>query len=90
MEALSCYHACMSKQLTLRGVPDEVARQLEKVSHESGQSVNAVVNDILADAVGEQGRRRRLERYATWTPEDQAEFEQALQAQRQVDQAMWR
>jgi len=80
----------MSKQLTIRAVPDDVARQLERVSHESGRSVNSVVNDILAEAVGEQGRRRRLQRYATWTPHDEAEFEQALQAQRQVDEAMWR
>ncbi len=80
----------MAKQLTIRGVSEEVGCRLENLSHAKGQSVNATVLEILGSAVGVEERRRRLERYATWTPEDLAEFQESLAAQRQVDEELWR
>ena len=71
--------------MTIRGVPEEVRRRLRSLSHARGQSVSATVLQILEAAVGVDERRRRLERYATWTEEDLAEFESALRAQRVVD-----
>lgn len=90
MQARSCYHACMSKQVTIRGVPDEVGHRLERVSRERGQSVNATVLQILEDAVGVNTRRRRLMKHATWSAKDQAEFDEALAQQRGIDEALWR
>jgi predicted transcriptional regulator len=90
MQAEWCYHAYMAKQLTIRGVSDEVADRLDRLSRESGQSVNTTVNRILEEALGVDGRRRRLERYATWTPADAAEFDAALAAQRGIDEKLWR
>jgi len=49
-----------------------------------------VVLGILEAAVGVDERRHRLARYATWTPEDIAEFNEALAAQRLVDDPLWR
>jgi plasmid stability protein len=80
----------MSKQLTIRGVPDEVGQRLESLSEARHQSVNATVLEILTTAVGVDQRRRRLERYATWTPDDLAEFQPALEEQRQIDDDLWR
>ena len=80
----------MGKQMTIRGVPDDVARRLERLSRERGQSLNATVNQVLAEAVGVQERRARLERYMTWTAEDLAEFEQTLKSQRVIDEELWR
>lgn len=80
----------MPKQLTIRGVPDEVARRLERLSRARGQSVNTTVVHLLAAAVGADERRRRLQRYATWTAEDLDEFQKALAEQRVVDEALWR
>lgn len=80
----------MGKQLTIRGVSEEVGQRLESLSRERGQSVNTTVLEILAAAVGIDERRRRLARYATWTPEDVAEFQQALAAQRTIDDPLWR
>ena len=79
----------MTKQLTIRGVPKPVAERLETLSRMRGQSVNATVNEILLDAVGDDALRRRLERYATWTPVDLAEFEGALAVQRKIDASLW-
>lgn len=80
----------MSKQLTIRGVPDELGRRLEQISRTKGQSVNATVLEILSEAVGIDERRARLERYMTWTAEDLAEFESALKPQRTVDEDLWK
>ena len=80
----------MAKQLTVRGVSDEIDRRLESLSRERGQSVNSIVLEILEKAVGVDERRRRLERYATWTQEDLEEFQKALDEQRQIDEELWR
>jgi plasmid stability protein len=90
MPAHWCYHAGMSKQLTIRGVPEEVGRKLRSVSRAKGQSVNATVLEILAAAVGADERRRKLARYVTWDQEDLRELDEALRAQRAIDVALWR
>ena len=89
MPAYICYHAFMPRQLTIRGVDDEVAERLERLSRAQNKSVNAVVLGILEGAVDARERKRRLKRYTTWTAEDLAEFSDALQGQRQVDTDLW-
>jgi len=80
----------MPKQLTVRNVPDRVAAKLETMSSSKGQSVNTTVLEILASAVGDSERRARLARYVTWSDEDAATFQEALEEQRQVDVDLWR
>lgn len=79
----------MAKQLTIRGVPTEVAESLRYLSARRGESVNSTVLRILKGALGVEGRRRYLERYATWTEQDADDFERALRAQRKVDESDW-
>jgi plasmid stability protein len=80
----------MGKQLTIRGVSEEIENKLKSVSRARGQSVNATVLEILATAVGVSERRQRLSRYVTWNREDLAEFNDALAAQRSTDDPLWR
>ncbi len=80
----------MPRQLTVRGVSEEIAERLESLSRERRQSVNATVLEILAAGVGVEERRRRLERYVTWSREDLASFEGALALQRTIDDELWR
>jgi plasmid stability protein len=80
----------MARQLTIRGVSEEVGRRLEGVSRAKGQSVNATVLEILASALGVDERRRKLTRYMTWNQDDLAEFNEALAAQRSIDDPLWR
>ena len=79
----------MGKQLTIRGLADEVAERLKQLSVERGTSVNATVVQILKGAVGVHERRTRLARYATWTDDDFAEFNDTLTSQRVVDDDLW-
>jgi plasmid stability protein len=89
MQAQTCYHACMSKQMTIRGVSEELAGKLQRLSQARGLSVNTTVLEILQQAVGTDARRERLARYATWTPEDFAQVEDAVTAQRVIDESLW-
>jgi hypothetical protein len=79
----------MAKQLTIRGVSDELGRRLTRLSRDRGQSVNATALSILEDAVGVNARRARLKRYATWSVADVAEFDRALADQRVIDDELW-
>ena len=80
----------MAKQLTIRGVSPELSQRLDAVRRARGVSLNAAVLPFLEQAVGVDERRSRLLRYATWTADDLAEFEEALSAQRTVDEHLWR
>lgn len=80
----------MAKQITVRGVPDEVSRRITVLSRTRGKSVNSTVLEILERAVDVVERRNRLERFATWNEEDLAEFDEALSAQRRIDEDIWR
>jgi len=80
----------MGKQMTIRGIPEEVAAKLLRLSRERGRSVNTTVLEILNQAVGMDARRERLARYATWTSEDLAQVEDAVAAQRVIDDSLWR
>ena len=80
----------MAKRLTIRGVPEDVARKLQRLSKRRGLSVNTAVLDILRQAVGSDARRERLARYATWTTDDLAQVEEAVAAQRVIDESPWR
>jgi plasmid stability protein len=77
-------------QLTIRGVSDELGRRLARVSRERNQSMNALALEILEQAVGTSGRRRRLQRYATWSADEAAAFDRALAEQRVIDDDLWR
>ena len=80
----------MANQLTIRGVSDEVDQRLKILGREKGKSINAVVIEILETALGVDKRRRRLDRYVTWTQEDLKEFEKTLEQQRVIDEEIWR
>lgn len=79
----------MPKQLTVRGVSDELGRRLTRMSREQGQSVNTTLLRILEQAAGIDDRRRRLGRYATWSAADTVEFDRALADQRTLDNDLW-
>ncbi|MFZ0428922.1 MAG: hypothetical protein WAO20_12465 [Acidobacteriota bacterium] len=79
----------MTRQLTVRGVPDEVGLRLDTISRAKGKSVNRLVLEILEAAVSVDERRERLKRYVTWTEQDLREFEEILETQRKIDDELW-
>ena len=47
----------MAQQLTVRSVPDDVGKRLDRISRARGKSLNAVVLDTLTESVGVDARR---------------------------------
>jgi hypothetical protein len=78
------------KQITIRNPSPELARRLKSLSEARGESLNSTILRLLEEAVGIHERRERLRRYATWSEGDRREFEEALDAQRAIDEALWR
>jgi hypothetical protein len=79
------------KVITVRNVSPQMARRLKALAESSGTSVNATILRLLDQSLGLHERRKRLEEhYATWTKSDFQEFQDALQAQRTIDDDLWR
>lgn len=79
------------RQITIRNVSPELASKLKALAQTAGTSVNSAVLRLLEDALGVDQRRRRIEeRYGTWTEQDFREFDEALRAQRKIDDKLWR
>ena len=78
-----------SSQITLRNVDPALSSRLRAISEERRESLNSTVLHILRKAVGLDQRRERLQRYATWNGDDAREFNDALAAQRVVDERSW-
>ena len=77
------------KQITIRGPSPELVERLRALSEARGESLNATILHLLEEALGVEARRQRLRRAATWTDEDAAELEEALRAQRVIDDDLW-
>ena len=78
------------RQITVRNPSPELTRRLKAIAEARGQSLNTTILELLQEAVGINGRRERLQRYATWTQQDYEEFESAQALQRTIDEDLWR
>jgi hypothetical protein len=82
------------RHLTIRDIPSELARALDRERRQTGASLNQTVKDLLARALGLRpgvSARNGLERLAgTWSDEDLREFEEAVVPLRRIDDELWR
>lgn len=82
------------KHLTIRNVPPQLARALEKEKKRRGISLNKMVIELLCQVlgVGKGGLRRNgLKRLAgSWSAEEQARFDAAVAPLEAVDEDLWR
>lgn len=82
------------RHLTVRNVPEELARALEREKRMRGRSLNQTVIDLLRQALGlDPGSRydNGLAALAgTWTKAEHAAFEGAVQPFGEVDEELWR
>lgn len=82
-------------QLTVRDVDPPLNDALKHEAEARGMSVNRLVLLLLRESVGLSPRHRPpafddLDHLAgTWSPEEAAEFERHLAAQRRIDEEQW-
>ena len=80
------------KNITVRNVPDELAKALQRERTRRGQSLNQTVIDLLKQRLGVGvARSNGLARLAgTWTEEESARFEDAVAPFERVDEELWK
>ena len=67
-----------------------LAHYEEQTEGEAVAEDEAALEDRSQTVMGVAERRQRLARYTTWTAEDLEEFNEALAAQRIIDDPLWR
>jgi hypothetical protein len=85
-----------TKTITVRGVPPQVARVIERRRSETGESVNRLVLELLEEGAGVRKRKRRVRYHdldslaGAWTRGEAAKFNRVLAAQRPIDDELWK
>ena len=85
------------KQITLRSIPDEVKKTVQKEAARKGVSINKAIISLLERAVGMKTPAKKKVLYhdldhlaGLWSREEAASFDKALNAQRKVDAELWK
>ena len=80
------------KPITLRNLPEPVARAVRERAAKYHISLNKAVIQILEQATGSQRPpSNELDRFfGTWTKEEADEFDRSLAEQRRIDPEMWK
>ena len=88
--ACNAYTGCM--QYTIRKLPARLDKLIRRRAKEEGKSLNTVAVEALMQAFGLRGSAQSYRDVSdlagTWV--DDAAVEEALEAQRVVDDEMWR
>jgi plasmid stability protein len=82
-----------AKHLTVRNVPEDVARALAAERRRSGESLNKTIIELLRRALdmNRLAPDNGLGALAgTWSAEDLAEFEEATRCFETIDEDLWR
>jgi hypothetical protein len=83
------------KTITLRRIPRDLARVIEKRAREKGLSLAKTVLDLCQEGAGIRRPTQPVVHHdldalaGTWTPEEAAAFEAALGDQRKIDPELW-
>lgn len=81
------------KQITIRGVSNELARALQNEKKRRGTSLNQAVLDLLGQSLGLTSKQydNGLAKLAgTWSSQEFADFEQQTKFFEQVDSEVWK
>jgi hypothetical protein len=86
------------KQMTIRGIPEEVQKMVKKEAARKGLSLNRAFISFLERAVtGKSAEKKKrvlhhdLDHLAgLWSREESAAFEKNLRGQRKVDEELWK
>jgi hypothetical protein len=84
------------KAITLRNIPSELAKILEREAAKTGKSLNKTVLALLEKATGVRSSGRQSTRFhdlddlaGSWTAKQAREFEGYLDELRRIDPEIW-
>jgi len=85
------------KTLSIRGVDEDLGALIKSAAKKEEKSVNNFVLDVLRKQVG-AGKEKRFTRewhdldclFGTWSDEEYSKIQGRIDAQRQVDEELWK
>ncbi|NTW60600.1 MAG: hypothetical protein HGB21_16160 [Nitrospirae bacterium] len=86
------------KQITIRGIPVDVQKAVKKEAARKKTSLNKALVSLLERGAGTAATEKKtpvqyhdLDHLAgLWAKEEAAEFDKALDAQRKIDEGLWK
>jgi len=85
------------KQITVRGIPDEIEKIVKREAKTKGSSLNKAFISLLERATGIKTKEKKRTLYhdldhlfGVWTKEDASMFNKNLQLQREIDKDLWK
>lgn len=86
------------KQITIRGIPEDVEKAVKKEAARRKTSLNKALVSLLELGVGNVASKKRTPAHyhdldhlaGLWAKEEAAEFDRALNAQRKIDEGLWK
>ena len=85
------------KAVTLRKIPPELVRVIERRSRQTGKSLNRTIIEALEESLLNRSKRKEPHlnhdldwMFGTWTKQEADEFDKALAEQRTIDPELWK
>ena len=86
------------RQITLRGIPEEIERMIKKEAEREGLSFNKAFISLLERATGLKAKERKkkilyhdLDHLSgIWTKDEAETFQRSLAFQRGIDEELWK
>jgi hypothetical protein len=86
------------KQITLRGIPNELERRIKKEAQRKGLSLNKAFISLLEKEAGLKGKNKKKETFyheldhlsGIWTGEEAETFKRSLEFQRKIEDDLWK
>lgn len=85
------------KAITLRNLPPEIAKDIEKRAKNNKTSINKAVIGLLEESLGKRPAKKETVRYhdlnhliGTWTKKEAEEFDKITKSFRTTDPDMWK
>jgi len=85
------------KQITLRGIPEEIAEIVKREARRKGASLNKIFISLLENATGlKKAKKRKIlyhdldHLFGKWTDEEAKTFTKNLSLQREIDEDLWK
>lgn len=86
------------KQMTVRGIPDELTREIKKEAKKKKISLNRAFLSLLEKKTGiKESRKKEMNLYhdldhlsGIWSEQEAGAFKKTLELQRKIDEDLWK
>jgi len=86
------------KQITIRSIPEEVRKTVQREAAQKGLSLNKAFISLLERAVSGKAQEKKIKTLyhdldhlaGLWSREEAAEFDKNVKSQRKVDAELWK